>query len=105
RKEMAAYLRKMGAPAKLVELQATADMDGTRIGPEEWQEQDEPPRRRPPQYLPPPVPPGYLIDPYGQRLVPCLPHLLGLRFCISSCTRQIQKCVSSGALYISGMAR
>src|SRR5262249_52608502 len=105
RKEMAAYLRKMGAPAKLVELQATADMDGTRIGPEEWQEQDEPPRRRPPQYLPPPVPPGYLVDPYGQRLVPCLPQLLGLRVFILRCTRQIQKCASSGALFISGMGR
>jgi hypothetical protein len=106
RQVMVNYLKEMGAPAAVIELQEAAGstsslwVEPAQLLTEAAQpvadegpppEEDYPPspprRRRPPPryYGPPAVPPGFLVDPYGQRLVPCLPMLLSLgvlRFCI-----------------------
>jgi hypothetical protein len=65
--------------------EAEAVADGRYDTEQEWQE-PPPPRRRPPPpeqyYGPRPVPPGFLIDPWGQKIVPCLLMWFGIPRCI-----------------------
>jgi hypothetical protein len=107
RQVMIAYLREMGAPKTVIELQEAAGStsslwvepaqlltaqpvaDDEGVAPVEDDEPPPPPRHRPPPryYGPTPYapPPGWIVIPSEQRAMPCLPTLLTfgvLRFCI-----------------------
>jgi hypothetical protein len=105
RQTMIAYLREMGAPAAVIDLQEAAGSTSVLyVEPEKLAQIEPPPpnegpyvdaygadrqppprrlRRPPPPYYGPPpgfVPPGWYMTPLGP--VPCLPALVGLPFCI-----------------------
>jgi len=106
RQVMVDYLKEMGAPTAVIELQeaagSTSPLWAERaqlaadegVAPVEDDEgaaplhDEPPPPRRRPRYHEPPVygpPPGWIFIPSEQRAMPCLPMLLTfgvLRFCI-----------------------
>jgi len=106
RQVMVDYLKEMGAPKTVIELQEAAGstsslwVEPAQLLTEAAQpiadegpppEEDYPPppprRRPPPRYNGPPYapPPGWIVIPSEQRAMPCLPTLLTfgvLRFCI-----------------------
>jgi len=101
---MVDYLKEMGAPKTVIELQEAAGSTSSLWvepaqllteaaqpvadeGPPPEEDYPPPPRRRPlPRYYePPPPPPGTIFIPAERRVMPCLPTLLSLgllRFCI-----------------------
>jgi hypothetical protein len=85
-----ASLRPVATPAPMPEGKAIIVAQADAVPDDEpgWQDEPPPPPRRhprPPRYYGPPVygpPPGWIVIPSEQRAMPCLPMLVGLRFCI-----------------------